>query len=225
MFETEFLKQILSNLLSISVIGAFVTWFLKEIISKFFKSDIEKFKNKLQTEIEIHKSKLQFEYHKNTKLHDDQCEFIKTLFQKLSTLDILLKNFVRLVEEDRIVEKRDIDNILRPLTDGVFEIEKFYKTNKILLNKSLSEKVNATIQLLFQALTRTSFALLVKSKDYYSDAGAHLGIVNRKMSELDINEKQEFESIMKEISELRKGNIKDSLNEIENNFREIYGVI
>ncbi len=224
MFESDFFKQLLSNLISISVVGGLIIWLLKELISKFLKSDTEKFKHKLQAELEFHKSKLQFEYHRNTKLHNEQCEFIKSLFQRLSSVDILLENLIRLVEEDRDVERRDKETIMKPLVSEIFEMEKFFKTNKILINEVLSKKVQDTIELLFKALKRTSLAFIVKSKDHFSDSGEHLGIVNKKLSELNSDEKIEFESIIREVKKLKEINIKESLNELEISFRNVYGV-
>jgi|GEM_PF-5708364 len=222
MFDSEFLEKLVSNLLSISVIGGLAVWLIKSIITKFFENNSEKFKNQLQSELEIHKSKLQLDHHKNTKLHDEQCEFIKLLFQELCMLDTHLEKYIRLVESDREVNEEDRENIFNPIVFGIKKIDELYKTNRILINENISNKVKETIYLLYNGLAKTSIALIIKSKDI--DLETRKGIAAMKFGEMTEKEQGDFDSIMTEIKQIKNVNLKESIEELEKHFRQLFGI-
>jgi hypothetical protein len=224
MLDANFFKQLFGNLLSITVVGGLVIWLIKAIITKFFQNDSEKYKTRLQSELEIHKTKLQLEQFKYTKLHSEQCEFIKTLFQKLTLIDILLEDYLKIVKSDRSLEKRDKKDVLEPLVKETFDTDKYFRGNKILINKDLSDKIETTIQMIFESLKKISLAFVVKSKNVYSSSGEIIGIEARKLSEINSEDKAEFDDIIDNVENVRQIVLKDSLTQLELNFRQIFGI-
>lgn len=216
-------QELIKWLLSITVLGGLMTWFIKKVIQKFMQLDLEKYKIKLQTELEIHKNNLQLEQHKYTKLHDEQCEFIKSLYQRLNTVDKLSADFLGLVTANKPLDQKDKEKS-KQLAKEIFDLEDFFKENKILLSKQLSESIHNTIQQLFDVTMKSAYALILQSTDIIAPDGKHLGIVVADQSTLSKEDKEKRDQLINEIQNIRSKELPASMTLLENEFRRIFGV-
>lgn len=209
----NYFNEILTILVSVATVTALIVWSIKEVIKKILQADTER-----------QKFKLQLEQQRFTILQVEQLDGIKIIYSNLVKTEDLFTEMLSLVKENKEITEQVKAELLKPLIQSLFDSLKHFKQNRIFLTKSLALKIGVTIDNLFSCITKSSYALIVKSEEIYSNNGDYLGIRVRKIEELLDKDKLEFKNLISQIEYLQQNQLKESIEALEVEFRGIFGV-
>lgn len=209
----SYFKNLITILLSVATATGLIIWAAKEIIKKFIQVDIEKQKNKLS-----------LEHQKYTKLQTEQFDTLKIIYGNLIRTDELLRESFSLVKDGMEVSRLSMERTIKPLIAKIFETDRHFKQNSIFLSVKTCDEISKTIDALFFCLTKTSYAMIVKSEDFLDNNGKAVGIIQKDFATLSSEEKDEFLETIKKIEDVRENVLKQSIEIVNTEFRKIFGV-
>jgi len=209
----DFLKSIITILLSVATVTGLVIWAVKEIFKKFLQVDTERQKNKLL-----------LEHQKYTKLQNEQFDTLKTIFANLIRTDELVNETFGTIKDGREFSRKTMERTFIPLVKTIFDTDRHFRQNSIFLNDTTNKKIAKAIDSLFFCLTKSSYAVIVKSEDVYDDKGNNIGIQQKDLESLSEIEKKEFFDIIKKVEDVKETELKEAINIVQNEFRQIFGV-
>lgn len=210
--------NLLNNIGIFAVSSGFFIWLVKKIFEVFIDKDIEKYKDKLNQELQKFKNELKIvEIEKQvayTRLHNDRAELIKQLYQKVVKLRINLSEFTRTLDNKLETREDDVEKNMNILFNEVDSLSLFYSENKIYFN----EKIDV---LMYSILLEYDFLISLKNIVFNPLKYEH------KFNELYNNEKNIEQEVNKFKESLKEsnGNEEKLLNELEIEFRKYLGVV
>lgn len=210
--------NLLNNIGIFAVSSGFFIWLVKKIFEVFIDKDIEKYKDKLNQELQKFKNELKIvEIEKQvayTRLHNDRAELIKQLYQKVAKLRINLSEFTRTLDNKLETREDDVEKNMNILFNEVDSLSLFYSENKIYFN----EKIDV---LMYSILLEYDFLISLKNIVFNPLKYEH------KFNELYNNEKNIEQEVNKFKESLKEsnGNEEKLLNELEIEFRKYLGVV
>lgn len=209
----DFFKSIVTILLSVATVTGLVIWAVKEIFKKFLQVDTERQKNKLL-----------LEHQKYTKLQNEQFDTLKTIYANLIRTEELVNETVGTIKDGREFSRKTMERTFIPLVTTIFDADRHFRQNSIFLNATTNSKVAKAIDSLFFCLTKSSYAVIVKSEDVYDDKGKNIGIQQKDIASLSEDERTEFFGIIKKVEAVKETELKDAINIVQAEFRQIFGV-
>lgn len=209
----DFFKSIVTILLSVATVTGLVIWAVKEIFKKFLQVDTERQKNKLL-----------LEHQKYTKLQNEQFDTLKTIYANLIRTEELVNETVGTIKDGREFSRKTMERTFIPLVTTIFDTDRHFRQNSIFLNATTNSKVAKAIDSLFFCLTKSSYAVIVKSEDVYDDKGKNIGIQQKDIASLSEDERTEFFGIIKKVEAVKETELKDAINIVQAEFRQIFGV-
>ena len=142
----ELLWNIFYYFTSISVITTGIVFLAKISIKYFVDKGIERYKTSLNKEVEIFKSELKIketEYNiKFSKLHEERAQSIKTLYGLSLTLQ---NSLFSLTQPSQGIEWYKDEDLSNNLFRDLKILQRFFISNKILINNELCEKIQKFI--------------------------------------------------------------------------------
>lgn len=209
----DFFKSIVTILLSVATVTGLVIWAVKEIFKKILQVDTERQKNKLL-----------LEHQKYTKLQNEQFDTLKTIYANLIRTEELVNETFGTIKDGREFSRKTMEQTFIPLVTTIFDTDRHFRQNSIFLNDTTYSKVAKAIDSLFFCLTKSSYAVIVKSEDVYDDKGKNTGIQQKDIASLSEDERTEFFDIIKKVEAVKETELKDAINIVQAEFRQIFGV-
>lgn len=186
MVRVEYVYKIFEILTLSAVIGVILKLFLENI---FIKGN-EKFKNNLQIQL------AEFNI-KNSKLHNDRAEVVKTVYSKIVIMGREMKELVYTHKEERV----------RTLITTLLEAKDFFEENRIFFDEGVVEKLDHVFRIAYEVYFDGSW-----------NAGKELHEIPEGRLKDETSEKRlkAFEKVMDELPEIKKV--------LEDDFRRLLGV-
>ena len=209
----DFFKSVITILLSVATVTGLLIWVVKEFFKKFLQVDTERQKNKLL-----------LEHQKYTKLQNEQFDALKTIYANLIRTDELVNETFGSIKDGREFSRKTMERTFIPLVQTIFDTERHFRQNSIFLNDTTNSKISKAIDSLFFCLTKSSYAVILKSEEVYDDKGKNIGIQQKDIEALSDTEKNEFYDTIKKVEAVKETELKEAINIVQTEFRQIFGV-
>lgn len=209
----DFFKSVITILLSVATVTGLLIWVVKELFKKFLQVDTERQKNKLL-----------LDHQKYTKLQNEQFDTLKTIYANLIRTDELVNETFGTIKDGREFSRKTMERTFIPLVQTIFDTDRHFRQNSIFLNDNTNNKIAKAIDSLFFCLTKSSYAVIVKSEDAYDDKGKHIGIQQKDIGALSEEERNEFFDTIKKVEAAKETELKEAINVVQTEFRHIFGV-
>lgn len=209
----DFFKNIITILLSVATVAGLIIWAVKEIFKKILQVDNERQKNKLL-----------LQHQKYTKLQNEQFDTLKTIYVNLIRTDELVKETFVIIKDGQEFSRKTMERTFIPLVQTIFDTNRHFKQNSIFLTETTTNKIAKTIDSLFFCLTNSSYAVIVKSENVYDEKGKNTGIQQKNIEALSEAERTKFFDIIKRVETVKETELKEAINFVQAEFREIFGV-
>lgn len=208
-----FFKGAIAILLSVATVAGLLIWAVKEIFKKFLLVDSERQKNKML-----------LEHQKYTRLQSEQFDTLKTIYANLIRTNELVDETFGVIKDGREISRRMMEQTFKPLVKIIFETDRHFRQNSIFLTDSTCKKITKAIDSLFYCLTKSSYAVIVKSEDSYDENGKNFGIIQTDVETLSEEDRDDFFDTIKKIESVKENEVQEALNIIRAEFRQIFGI-
>lgn len=205
-------KEIITILLSVTTVTGLILWLVKEFVKKILDTDTERLKNKLA-----------LEHQKYSKLQNEQFDTLKNIYSNLVKTEELINEFYHIVKDDIEFSKQHKERVAEPLTKLIFQTEIHFKENRIFIPKILISEIDKVITALFFCLTKSTLALTIKTDEIFDENGNYLGITSKNFNEISEERKKEFDDVIKLIENTKNKELPKLIDDIEFEFRRIFG--
>lgn len=209
----DFFKSLITIFLSFATVTGFAIWTMKEMFKKFLQVDTERQKNKLL-----------LEHQKYTKLQNEQFDTLKTIYANLIRTDELVNETFGTIKDGREFSRKTMERTFIPLVKTIFDTDRHFRQNSIFLNDTTNSKIAKAIDSLFFCLTKSSYAVIVKSEDIYDDKGKNIGIQQKDIESLSEAERSDFFDIIKKVETVKETELKEAITIVQTEFRQLFGV-
>lgn len=209
----EFVRSILAILLSVATVTGIVVWAVKEIFKKYLQIDTERQKNRLA-----------LEHQKFTRLQNEQFETLKTIYANLIRTDELVNETFGLIKDGMEFSRGNMERTFKPLVQTIYETERHFRQNSIFLPESICKVVSKTIDSLFFCLTKSTYAVTVRSQDVLSKNNKGTGLQQVHLAELPEHDRVEFFEVIKNVAEVKDGELKHTMKIVQSEFKQMFGV-
>lgn len=176
-------QELAKYFISTATISAATVWLVKKIISDFISKN----------------------YYKFSKLHDEQCQFIKKIYSDIYLLKTKYDE-LHFHSRDKYEKYTDFrDNHLSEFVTLFNSSSLYYNSNKILIPIQTKSKIDELFYLIDKGILETSIGVIWK-------------VSNNQ--QLNLESKEYFDNA----DEISKIKIPKILDILEKDFRQIYGV-
>ena len=209
----DFFKGAIAILLSVATVTGLLIWAIKEIFKKFLLVDSERQKNRLL-----------LEHQKYTRLQSEQFDALKTIYANLIRTNELVDETFGIIKDGREISKQMMEQTFRPLVKIIFETDRHFRQHSIFLNDSTCKKISKAIDSLFYCLTKSSYAVIVKSKDFSDVNGKSAGIIQNDVETLSEEDRNDFFDTIKKVETVKENELQEAINIVRAEFRQIFGI-
>lgn len=209
----EFFKSVITILISVATVVGLFIWVVKEMFKKFLQIDTERQKNRLL-----------LEHQKYTKLQNEQFDTLKTIYANLIRTEELVNETYEIIKDGQEFSRKTMERTFIPLVDTIFETNRHFRQNSIFLTDITTGKIAKAIDSVFFCLTKSSYAVIIKSEDAIDDKGNHFGIQQKDIETLSEEEKNEFFDTIKKVEEIKENELKEAISIVQSEFKQIFGI-
>lgn len=200
-------------LISSGVVSGLVIWLIKRIINKLFEANNERLKISLQ-----------LNHQQNSRVQNERFDVIKKLYADLVRMNEMLEELFRFVKSDKPSTKESVIKVLQPLVDLTFSTKRYSETNSIFFSRSTGLRIENCISELLFCLSKSSYAMVVKSEEIYSQSGDYIGIAGREVKNLPEEDRADFDKTILSISNVREGKLRESMDGLQKEFRNLFSI-
>ncbi|NCT74003.1 MAG: hypothetical protein GXC78_05690 [Chitinophagaceae bacterium] len=184
----------------------------------------EVFKNFLLVEMERQKNKLLLDHQRYTKLQVEQFDTLKLIFTNLIRTDRLVNETFVSLKDGTGLTKKDMERTFVPLVRIIFDTEDHFKQNSIFLPSETCEKIEKAIDALLFCLSRSTYAMLIRSESIIDTEGRLQGIQQVEIKNLSEMDKKDFHDTINKIAIVKNTELRLAISAVQTEFREIFGV-
>jgi hypothetical protein len=209
----DFFKSAITILLSVATVTGLLIWAVKEIFKKFLLVDSERQKNRLL-----------LEHQKYTRLQNEQFDALKIIYANLIRTNELVNETFSIIKDGREISRKTMEQTFKPLVKILFDTDRHFRQHSIFLTDSTCQNIAKAIDSLFYCLTKSSYAVIVRSKDFYDANGNNSGIIQTDLETLSEKDRDDFFDTIKKVEAVKENELQEAINIVRAEFRQIFGI-
>jgi hypothetical protein len=178
---STFWQQLITLILTPTIVVAVITYISRGIFQQLLSRDMENYKQKLQADFEVHKLKLQSEQEqaklqlenelqkrlhefqtKFSSYHTKQAEVIGQIYELLMDASDYVADMILVGPSSDVEKQKELE---REVKDLVMKLTRFYRKNRIFLNKESCGKMDGLLKKINFSFSTFVFARITPSQD------------------------------------------------------------